>query len=67
MLIIEILNDNAVKTQLNNSIKYYFEGTGTAPSTSYWWKGLSGDCHLSVYFNISNLLPTNVYYLQDKY
>ena len=65
--IIEIVSDNAIKTQLNNSIKYYLEGTGTAPYTSYWWKGLNGDCRLSVYFNISKLLPTNVYYLQDKY
>ena len=65
--LIEIVNNGAIKTQLNNCIKYYFEGTGTAPSISYWWKGLNGDCHLSVYFNISNFLPTNVYYLQDNY
>ena len=65
--IIEIISDNTIKTQLNNSIKYYFEGIGTAPYTSYWWKDLSGNCRLSVYFNISNFLPYNVYYLQDRY
>ena len=65
--VIELLNDNAIKTQLSNSIKYYFEGSGTVPKTSYWWKGLSGNCQLRVYFNISNLLPDNIYYLQDNY
>ena len=66
--VIEILTaSGTIKTQLSNGIKYYFEGSGSAPSTSYWWKDLSGNDVMHVSFNISRLLPSNTYYLKDNY
>ena len=65
--VFEIKDDHVQKTQLNNSIRYYVEGTCTCPSSSGWWKGMVGKCYLNIYYNISNLLPENIYYLQDDY
>ena len=64
---LQIKDDYVKKTQLNNSIRYYVEGTCTCPSSSGWWKAMVGKCYLNIYYNISNLLPENIYYLQDDY
>ena len=65
--VIEIVDDFVKKTQLDDSIRYHVEGTCNSPYSSGWWKGMNGKCYLKIYYNISNLLPENIYYLQDDY
>ena len=63
--IIETMSSHVKKTQLSDSIKYSIEEACSVPSTSYWWKTITGKCYLDLYFNISDILPKK--YLEGDY
>ena len=67
--IIENIPNYVTKTQLSNGIKYNTSAMCTANVSNCWWKRFNGspECHLPIYFNISEILPEGQNTLNGDY